>query len=45
MEKVGLVKNRKRFFRYDRGNRRGDEDPEVLEIINLETKRVFQKFS
>ena len=27
------------FYRYDQGNRRGDEDPEVLEIINLERQK------
>jgi len=27
------------FYRYDKGNRRGDEDPEVLEIIKLERQK------
>ncbi len=27
------------FYRYDQGNRRGNEDPEVLEIINLERQK------
>ena len=36
------------FYRYDKGNRRGDEDPEVLEIINLERQKksiIPTKFS
>ena len=31
------------FYRYDKGNRRGDEDPEVLEIINLEMQKKDHK--
>ncbi len=27
------------FYRYDKGNRKGDEDPEVLEIIKLERQK------
>ena len=27
------------FYRYDKGNRRGDKDPEVLEIIDLERQK------
>ena len=27
------------FYRYDQGNRRGNEDPEVLQIINLERQK------